>query len=220
MIFGRDTMEGRFVSYFRVSTDRQGRSGLGLESQRKIVMDYLNGGGWSVEGEFTEVETGSDDRRPQLGKALALCKRRKATLVVAKLDRLSRDLAFIATLMKSKAKFVVAEMPRASKFELHARALFSEHERDMISARTKAALQQARERGVKLGGPMLPAINAKRRVDAAERAQAIKPVLEKLVGKSAHEAARQLNADGIAAPAGGKWHAMQVHRARRRLGLL
>ena len=216
-------MEGTFVAYYRVSTDRQGRSGLGLEAQKEIVADYLNGGNWTLAEEFVEVETGSDDDRPELAKALALCKRRKATLIVAKLDRLSRDLAFIATLMKSKARFVVAEMPRASKFELHARALFSEHERDMISARTKAALQALKRRGVKLGSPQL---DKARRLAAQQLgakadqfASTVVPHIEAIQRAgitSCNAIAKELNARNIKTARGGTWTHVQVAAALRR----
>jgi DNA invertase Pin-like site-specific DNA recombinase len=110
---------GKFVAYFRVSTDRQGKSGLGLHAQREAVMDYLNGGSWTLVAEFTEVEGGKHSDRPELEKALAACKKHKAKLVIAKLDRLSRNLAFIAALMESGAEFVAADMPHATKLTIH-----------------------------------------------------------------------------------------------------
>jgi DNA invertase Pin-like site-specific DNA recombinase len=110
---------GKFVAYFRVSTDKQGKSGLGLEAQRKAVLDYLNGGAWSLAGEFTEIESGKRNKRPELEKALTACKRHKAKLVIAKLDRLSRNLAFIATLMDSGVEFVAVDNPHANKLTIH-----------------------------------------------------------------------------------------------------
>src|SRR5438552_16543929 len=104
---------GKFVAYFRVSTDRQGKSGLGLEAQREAVLNYLNGGNWQLVGEFTEVESGKDSDRPQLAAALAACRKHKAKLVIAKLDRLSRNLAFIATLMESGTEFIAGDNPHA-----------------------------------------------------------------------------------------------------------
>src|SRR6516165_4391847 len=137
---------GKFVAYFRVSTDRQGKSGLGLEAQREAVMNFLNGGPWALVGEFTEVESGKRADRPQLEKALAACKRQKAKLVIAKLDRLSRNLAFVATLMESGVEFVAVDNPHANKLTVHILAAVAQHEREMISERTKAALAAAKKR--------------------------------------------------------------------------
>src|SRR6516165_10069055 len=144
---------GKFVAYFRVSTDRQGKSGLGLEAQRETVMNYLNGGRWTLVGEFTEVESGKRADRPELEKALAACKKQKAKLVIAKLDRLSRNLAFIATLMESGVEFVAVDNPHANKLTIHILAAVYQHEREMISERTKAALAAAKKRGQRLGNP-------------------------------------------------------------------
>jgi DNA invertase Pin-like site-specific DNA recombinase len=143
----------KFVAYYRVSTDRQRKSGLGLEAQRKAVHDYLNGGTWSLVGDFTEIESGKRNKRPELEKALAVCKRQKAKLVIAKLDRLSRNLAFIATLMDSGVEFVAVDNPHANKLTVHILAAVAQHEREMIAQRTKDALQAAKARGVVLGNP-------------------------------------------------------------------
>jgi DNA invertase Pin-like site-specific DNA recombinase len=110
---------GKFVAYYRVSTDRQGQSGLGLEAQRSAVLTYLDGGSWTMVAEFTEVESGKRADRPQLAAALAACKKHKAKLVIAKLDRLSRNLAFIATLMDSGVEFVAVDNPHANKLTVH-----------------------------------------------------------------------------------------------------
>src|SRR6516164_8225373 len=146
---------GKFVAYFRVSTDRQGKSGLGLEAQRETVMNYLNGGRWTLVGEFTEVESGKRADRPELEKALAACKKQKAKLVIATLDRLSRNLAFIATLMESGVEFVAVDNPHANKLTVHILAAVAQHEREMIAQRTKAALAAAKKRGQVLGNPKL-----------------------------------------------------------------
>src|SRR3984957_18916546 len=130
-------MSGPFVAYYRVSTDRQGRSGLGLEAQQAAVRAYL--GASTPIAEFTEVETGKRNDRPELERALALCRKRKARLVIAKLDRLSRNLAFIAALMDSGVEFVAVDNPHATRLTLHILAAVAEHERAMISERTKAA---------------------------------------------------------------------------------
>src|SRR6516162_8861224 len=151
---------GKFVSYLRVSTDRQGRSGLGLEAQRKAVEDYLNGGNWELLAEFVEIETGKKDDRTKLRKALHRCKVTGATLVIAKLDRLSRNFAFIAALQDSGAKFVAADMPEANETMIQFMAVIAQHERKAISARTKAALAAAKARGQKLGNPNLAALQA------------------------------------------------------------
>jgi DNA invertase Pin-like site-specific DNA recombinase len=137
-------VKGNFVAYYRVSTDRQGRSGLGLEAQQRAVQSYLNGGDWFLVAELTEVETGKRIDRPELAKALALCRKHKAKLVIAKLDRLSRNLAFIATMMDSGVEFIAVDNPHANKLTLHILAAVAQHEREMIAERTKAALQAAR----------------------------------------------------------------------------
>jgi hypothetical protein len=137
-------MDGCFVAYYRVSTEKQDQE---CAAQRMAVEQYLNGGGWKLLGEFVEVETGKINDHPQLEEALAFCRKRKGTLVIAKLDRLSRDLAFIANLMESKVKFVACDMPNASRFELHIRASLAEEERRFISKRTSDALQAKKVQG-------------------------------------------------------------------------
>jgi DNA invertase Pin-like site-specific DNA recombinase len=128
---------GKFIAYFRVSTDRQGKSGLGLEAQREAVLAYLNGGSWTMVAEFTEIESGKHADRPQLAAALAACKKHKAKLVIAKLDRLSRNLAFIATLMDSGVEFVAVDNPHANKLTVHILAAVAQHEREAIAQRTR-----------------------------------------------------------------------------------
>src|SRR3954469_22234666 len=128
-------MQGKFVAYYRVSTARQGRSGLGLDAQKKAVADYLDGGKWTLLREFTEVESGKDDSRPELAKALHLAGVTGATLVIAKLDRLSRNAAFLLTLRDSGAKFVAADMPDANALTVGVLALIAQHEREAISKR-------------------------------------------------------------------------------------
>ena len=210
-------MRGKFVAYYRVSTDRQGKSGLGLDAQRKAVLDYLDGGKWELINEFTEIESGSRNDRPELEKALAACKKHRAKLVIAKLDRLSRDLAFIATLMTKKVDFVCCDNPTATKFTIHILAAVAEHERDAISARTKAALAAVKARGKKLGNYQRIA-EAKQRATAA-RAEAVRGGITETAHLSTRVAADTLNRRGVRTASGKQWHAMQVHRARRRLGL-
>lgn len=143
----------KYVGYYRVSTNKQGSGGYGIDAQREMVMNFLNGGSADLIAEFVEVDSGKNDVRVELDKAILLCKAMKAKLVVSKLDRLSRDVAFIATLMKSEIKFVVAEMPDMNELTCHIFSAMGEHERKMISERTKAGLKQAKIRGVKLGNP-------------------------------------------------------------------
>src|SRR3954447_394199 len=144
--------QGRFVAYYRVSTQKQGQSGLGLEAQRKAVADYLNGGGWQLVGEFTEVESGKRNDREELAKALAACRRTGAKLVIAKLDRLSRDAAFLLSLRDAGVEFVAADMPDANRLTVGIMALMAEHEAELVSQRPKAALAAAEARGRRLAG--------------------------------------------------------------------
>src|SRR5215218_2936340 len=156
--------EGRFIAYHRVSTAQQGRSGLGLEAQRQAVADYLDGGAWTLVAEYTEVESGKRADRPELAKALAACRAHRAVLVIAKLDRLSRNAHFLLGLQKAGVEFVAADMPTANRLTAGIMALVAEEEARMISARTKAALAAAKVRGKALGGA---------REGAAERARGI-----------------------------------------------
>src|SRR5271155_3430985 len=143
---------GKFISYLRVSTARQGESGLGLEAQRDAVTGYLNGGDWTLVREVVEVESGKRNDRPAIAEALSLCRLHNATLVIAKLDRLARNVHFISSLMESGVEFVAVDFPQANRLTVHILAAVAEHEAAMISARTKAALGAAKARGVKLGG--------------------------------------------------------------------
>jgi DNA invertase Pin-like site-specific DNA recombinase len=144
--------EGRFVSYCRVSTVSQVRSGLGLTAQQRAVRTFLNGGSWRLLGEFTEIESGVNNHRPELMKALDACRLKGATLVIAKLDRLSRDAHFLLGLEKAGVDFVATDMPAANRLTVGIMALFADEERRMISARTKSTLAAAKARGVTLGG--------------------------------------------------------------------
>jgi DNA invertase Pin-like site-specific DNA recombinase len=144
--------KGSFVAYYRVSTAEQGRSGLGLEAQQQAVRAYLDGGSWSLLAEYTEVESGKLRDRPQLAAAIAHCRLTGATLVIAKLDRLSRNLAFLAQMMDGDIAFVAVDNPHATRFTVHILAAVAEHEAAQISARTKAALAAAKARGTRLGG--------------------------------------------------------------------
>ena len=153
MATAAQTQETRFVSYLRVSTTRQGASGLGLEAQRETVLSYLNGGDWTLLAEFVEVESGKQDDRPKLREAIRYAKATGSRLVVSKLDRLSRDAAFLLSLQKEGVDFVVAESPDINRLTVGVLALVAEQEREAISKRTKEALQAAKARGVQLGNP-------------------------------------------------------------------
>jgi DNA invertase Pin-like site-specific DNA recombinase len=217
----------RFIAYYRVSTKRQGKSGLGLEAQRAAVADYLNGGRWTLIDEVTEVESGKRADRPALAKALSLCRLHNATLVIAKLDRLARNVAFISNLMESGVDFIAVDLPQANRLTVHILAAVAEAEAAAISARTKAALAAAKRQGVKLGGDragVLPAVSAKgnkasaavRAAKARKRAGDLLPVIREIrqqtTAASLREVAGRLNARGIAAPRGGQWAAGQVQR--------
>jgi DNA invertase Pin-like site-specific DNA recombinase len=203
---------GKFIAYFRVSTDRQGKSGLGLDAQRDAVTNYLNGGRWTLVDEFTEVESGKRNDRPELVRALTACKRRKAKLVIAKLDRLSRNLAFIATLMDSGVEFVAVENPHANKLTVHILAAVAQHEREIISARTSAALKAAKARGKRLGNPKLSFARkhaAAARMDIADRYSAnVLPVIRE-IQRSGHPITAR-DCAGVGRP-------RYPHRPRRRM---
>ena len=206
----------RYVAYYRVSTERQGRSGLGLEAQQAAVAGFINGGAELVAA-FTEIETGKRSDRPELVKALEACRRHKAKLVIAKLDRLSRNLAFIATLMESRVEFVAVDNPHANKVTVQILAVFAQHERDMISQRTKDALAAAKRRGVRLGNPNLGTAAAKGSAatkDAARRfAVNVLPVIRDIQsgGVTSYRAiAAKLNERRVPTARGGKWADVQV----------
>ena len=214
---GSDVHYGKFVAYFRVSTDRQGKSGLGLDAQREAVMNYLNGGRWSLVDEFTEVESGKRADRPELEKTLAACKKQRARLVIAKLDRLSRNLAFIATLMESGVEFVAVDNPHANKLTVHILAAVAQHEREMISERTKAALQAAKKRGQRLGNPGIAEAaklgRAALKANARRFAANIRPIIEEIMraGVTSHNAiAAKLNERNVRTARGGEWTHVQV----------
>lgn len=212
---------GKFVSYHRVSTDKQGASGLGLEAQQEAVAQYLNGGDWELVGEFVEVESGKRDRnRPKLYEALELCHHEKATLVIAKLDRLARNVHFISGLLEAGVEFVAVDNPHATKFMVHMLAAFAEHERDQISVRTKAALAAAKARGVRLGknGAVLARQNAAAADNHARRVGADVQRLRR--GRSVRQLVDALNRENVPTSNGGPWHASTVHRLLKRLDAL
>jgi DNA invertase Pin-like site-specific DNA recombinase len=210
----------QFVAYYRVSTDRQGRSGLGLEAQREAVLRHLAGHPGSLIGEFCEVESGRKSDRPQLAAAIAAAKKAKATLIIAKLDRLARNVHFIAGLMESGIDFVAADNPHANKLMVHMLAAFAEHEREQISQRTKDALAAAKARGIRLGRHFADRLAPAYRAAAMERARQLAPVLAELkdAGMSARKMAAELTVRGIPTPNGGRWHGQTVRRILERAG--
>jgi DNA invertase Pin-like site-specific DNA recombinase len=211
----------QFVAYYRVSTDRQGRSGLGLEAQREAVLRHLAGVGGKLEGEFIEVESGKRNDRPQLAAAISAAKKVKGTLIIAKLDRLARNVHFVSGLMESGVDFVAADNPHANKLMVHLLAAFAEHEREQISQRTKDALAAAKARGIRLGRNGAERLAPAYRTEAIERARELAPILAELKnsGLSARQIAAELTARGVATPAGGRWHGQTVLRMIGRLGI-
>jgi len=219
----------QIVTYLRVSTAKQGMTGLGMEAQRSAVEAFASSGGHRIVAEYVEVESGKKADRPQLGAALAACRLHRATLVIAKLDRLARNVAFIANLMDAGGvDFVACDMPYANRLTLHLMAAMAEHEREMISQRTKAALAAAKARGVKLGNPSgashlsricrvaaACSISSRRHV-AQMRANQLAPLIRKLRSEGAvtnGALAAELNRRRIPAPRGGIWYAEQIRRA-------
>jgi DNA invertase Pin-like site-specific DNA recombinase len=204
----------RFVAYYRVSTAQQGRSGLGLDAQREAVRVFMGGSAGALAEEFTEVESGKNAARPQLGRALEACRLTGGVLVIAKLDRLSRDAHFLLGLEKAGVEFVAADMPNANRLTVRLMAVIAQEEREMISSRTKAALAAAKARGTKLGGnrggPKVdPARGrAARTRTADDYARQVGPIaLEAWLatdGGYGHAAA-VLTARGIRTPRGGQW---------------
>lgn len=212
-------MAHQFIAYFRVSTQRQGQSGLGLEAQREIVSAYVRGIGGTVIAEHTEVESGKVRERPVLQQALGMCRQANASLVIAKLDRLSRSVAFISSIMEAKVEFVAVDMPHANKLLLHVMAAFAEHEREQISSRTKAALAAAKARGVKLGtyGRVLADQN---KVQARNFALSLRDHVHEVLSdqpKTLGEIAEGLNARHVRSREGSRWHPASVARLLSRL---
>lgn len=227
---------GKFISYLRVSTARQGQSGLGLEAQQEAISNFLNGGEWELLGEFVEVESGKGDgeNRPKLQAALKACKRTGSTLLIAKLDRLARNVAFISHLMEGGVEFTACDFPQANRLTIHILAAVAEHEREMISSRIKDALRAAKARGAKLGTPanLDPAgarkgriLGVQKRVDKADRfARDIAPVIQEHLAKglSLKKTAEELNRAGILSARGkpGAWTHTAVKNILSRLDSL
>jgi DNA invertase Pin-like site-specific DNA recombinase len=217
---------GKFVSYLRVSTDKQGRNGLGIDAQRASIAAYLNGGSWELLREFVEVESGKSSSRLQLQEAMNECRRTGATLIIAKLDRLSRDPDFIGMMMKGSIDFVACDMPEANKFTIRIMAALAEKERELISERTKAALKAAQARGKTLGNPQNATVEGRRKGIAASlqirkgKAEAyaaeIKPIIQEYVNQkmSLRQIAARLTERNILTASGkhSKWNHVAVKK--------
>jgi DNA invertase Pin-like site-specific DNA recombinase len=215
----------KFVAYYRVSTQKQGRSGLGLEAQRDSIAEYLRSENGVLCAQFTEVESGKRKDRPQLAAALAQCRLQGATLIVAKLDRLARNVAFVSNLMESGCEFCAVDFPQANRFMIHLLAAVGEYEAKLISDRTKAALQSAKRRGVSLGGDRGNILHVQRNgsrvgnevrsAKAQQRANDLRPVIAEIQANGAgslREIATQLNAKGIQTARGCEWSPTAVMR--------
>jgi len=198
-----------YVAYYRVSTDKQGIKGLGMDAQREAVARFMAGKG-DLAAQFIEVESGRKENRPQLRAALAECRKRRAILIIAKLDRLARNVHFISGLMNSDVGFVAVDNPHANRLMLHVMAAFAEHERELISLRTKLALAAAKKRGVKLGNPRAAEAAAVAR--AAKNIQAPAPEVLKLMTewKGQGRGLREITRLNIRTPQGNQWYASTV----------
>jgi DNA invertase Pin-like site-specific DNA recombinase len=221
-----------FVSYLRVSTKRQGHSGLGIEAQRNVVLEHLARERGTLVEEFVEVESGTQRERPQLDKALATCRLRGTTLLVAKLDRLARDAAFLLNLQRAGVEFVACDLPGANRLTVGILAVVAEEEARLISVRTKAALAVAKQRGVRLGTPAnlshdhriegAAASVRARREAARRRLDDLAPIVLELTRDGAATAAalaRALNERGIPTPRGKRWNPIQTSRLLKSLAV-
>jgi DNA invertase Pin-like site-specific DNA recombinase len=208
-----------FVAYYRVSTDRQGQSGLGLEAQQKAVTEHVGRAGGAIVAVFTEVESGKRKDRPELGRALATCRRLGAVLVIAKLDRLARNVHFVSGLMESGVEFLACDNPHANKLMIHILSAFAEHEREVISERTKAALLAAKARGVRLGSTgVIRAAENKAQADAF--AASLAPILDEIRGSGHTTGAaitRELNRLRVPTAIEGRWHRATVRKVLERI---
>jgi DNA invertase Pin-like site-specific DNA recombinase len=214
----------RYISYLRVSTKRQGRSGLGLEAQQQAVRQFLNGE-YTLIAEYIETETGRGkdalDKRPVLREALAHAKRAKACLLIAKLDRLARNVHFISGLMETGVEFLACDLPTADRFMLHIYAAVAEQEGRAISERTRAALAAAKARGVKLGGPTIEKSRGAWHRETVQWLEELRIVVAPMVDKGMTQTAiaEALNRRGIAPRFGGKWTQAKVSKLLKRLGV-
>jgi len=220
----------KYITYYRVSTKRQGLSGLGLEAQKRAVSDFLISKPHHLVGEYTEVESGKKSSRPQLDEALRACKLTNSKLLIAKLDRLSRNLHFITSLQESGIEFTAVDMPEANTFTVNILGAMAEYERELISARTKSALRSAKERGVRLGNPSLNIVRnsdtssaTQARINKAnDRAEQLRPVILDIRGggkMTLSAIAQELTQRGILTSRGNEWTPSGVSRLLKRIGL-
>ena len=203
-----------FTAYYRVSTSKQGESGLGIEAQRQSVHNYIKAVGGGLIHEYVEVESGRKSQRPELDKAIKQCTDNGSVLLIAKLDRLARNVHFVSGLLESGVKFIAADMPNADRFMLHVYAAMAEEEARRISIRTKAALAAAKERGVVLGKNATK-LAIKHKTEADIFAAKVGPVIHELIranNLSYREAANSLNRIKLCTYKGGNWHPTSVHR--------
>lgn len=213
----------KWVCYFRVSTNKQGQSGLGLDAQRNSVTRYIAGKGGVIISEFTEIESGKKaSNRPALNEAIELCRKKRATLCIAKLDRLARNVHFISGLMESTVDFVAVDQPTKDRFMLHLHAAFAEEEARRISIRTKEALAAAKRRGVDIGatGRVLA---ARHKAEALNRAKAYVQIIAELRSTGitrVRQTRDELNRRGVHSPGGARWHLLNTHKMLKRVSLL
>lgn len=212
----------RAVTYYRVSTKRQGFSGLGLDAQREAVERFVQHNNYVLEGEFVEIESGKHNNRPVLQKALKSCAEKKATLLIAKLDRLSRNVAFISTLMESGVEFKAVDNPYAEKLLVHIMAAFAEHEREQISKRTIASLKAAKARGIELGSYGRHILSKENKRNAELFALKMKPTIERIQKKgitTVRGITKELNRLKVPTYTniGCKWHPTTVHTLIKRM---
>lgn len=210
-----------FIAYYRVSTDRQGKSGLGLEAQQQAVTDYLHQIGGTLLESYTEIESGKRNQRPQLAAALRACKKQKSTLIIAKLDRLARNVHFISGLMESGVDFIATDNPHANRLMIHLLAAFAEHEREQISQRTKDALAAAKRKGVVLGRNGTETLSKQNHDQAQQFAIELTPVIVN-IREAGHTTIRaittELNRRNIPTWRNAKWHRSSTHALLKRIG--
>ena len=214
----------RFVAYLRVSTSRQAQSGLGLDAQRAAVESYVDQVGGDLAATYIEVESGASSERIELKKAIRVCRASKSMLVVAKLDRLARNVNFISALMESGIEFIAADMPGANRLTIHLISAIAEYEREIISKRTTEALSRAKAKGIRLGNPRVRDLQAQASAAASEKSNAFaKTLLPHLFvhdpawSLSATSLAAVLNIEGIQGSRAGRWSAASVISLRKRL---
>lgn len=211
------------ITYYRVSTERQGKSGLGLDAQQNAVHDFVRSHQIFLLDEFIEIESGKKNNRPMLQQALIACKQQNAILLIARLDRLARNVAFVSALMESGVEFKAVDNPQAGKLIVHILAAFAEHERDQISERTIAALKAAKERGVELGSYGRHVLSKENKANAEQFARKMQPLIERLRERGITTVRAIMNElNRLQVPTyrnTGKWHLSTVYHLIRRIAL-